>query len=759
MGIAAQVAARWVEWPGRDYLAAPSMGGGSNPITFPTTPLRLKVELQLGGNWVDITSYIYKDTRIKITRGRGNEATRAQPSKCTVRLKNPNRVWSPRNAGGPYYGLLNRNVKLRVTVNPGDADYVRYTGFVSQWPQQWSTGNHRWVDLQAFGILKRLGQGQSALRTPIYRSVSARNPLAYWTLTDTSGTTAGASEVATGTEFTLADGAVFAGTTVPDGSPAVVVNAGSGRGLIPSTGSSTLADGEGFIVGFGMKVVGVPVDALIDRPYLSFKSPNGSTVQWDVVPITEDGGLPVQVIMRDSAGTYTNGFDIGPFYDGIADMQANFNDTWNYYQFTVKRVGANVEIVGYFNGAVVHVGSLPTAGFLPLGRMTEVDINLQGRDWSTFDLALSSISVLPTSSMAGNTDGAAFHAFVGEAPTTRFARLCNEEGLDYTIVETGPDTEGMGPQAVDTVLNLLRACEATNEGVLDEDFQGRLRLLSRTSTWSQPASMIVNYTSGPHGAIKDGFKPTDDDLLVRNDWTITRQGGNSRRFVQSEGPLNVNDPSEDPQGISRYDDSATLSLAEDDQAFTHASLRVARGTVDEMRIAEMPLHFTSTPDLLDEWLKMDINSGWKIINTPVDMGSIPAWQIMTGYSEEFDQIEWRASLAGAPASPEQIGILDNGTPSGGRLNCGACTLAEDLDTTETAIDVAIADTCTWVNFNLPYGVSFSGEDVLVTAAAAPVGAGSSWTQTLTVIRSVNGVVKTHSTGARVNVTAPFILGL
>lgn len=74
------------------------------------------------------------------------------------------------------------------------------------------------------------------------------------------------------------------------------------------------------------------------------------------------------------------------------------------------------------------------------------------------------------------------------------------------------------------------------------------------------------------------------------------------------------------------------------------------------------------------------------------------------------------------------------------------TLNEDLTTTETDVDVATATLPLWtIDPNeFPFDIMVGGERMTVTSIS-----GSSSPQTFTVIRSRNGIVKAHSTGAAV----------
>ncbi len=86
---------------------------------FPATPLPTTIELQLAGTWVDITSYVYTRDPIRISRGRADESSRAEPSKCAFTVNNFDGRFSPRKATGPYYGTIGRNTPVRVSVTQG----------------------------------------------------------------------------------------------------------------------------------------------------------------------------------------------------------------------------------------------------------------------------------------------------------------------------------------------------------------------------------------------------------------------------------------------------------------------------------------------------------------------------------------------------------------------------------------------------------------------------------------------------------------
>ena len=96
-------------------------------MVFPATPLDLRVELLLGSTWTDITAgnYVYQRSGPAVViRGRPDESSQASPSSGALELNNRDSRFSPRNATGPFYGLIGRNTPLRISV-PEGASYLR----------------------------------------------------------------------------------------------------------------------------------------------------------------------------------------------------------------------------------------------------------------------------------------------------------------------------------------------------------------------------------------------------------------------------------------------------------------------------------------------------------------------------------------------------------------------------------------------------------------------------------------------------------
>lgn len=89
---------------------------------FPQGRLPIRVELQLGGDWEDVTEWTRgksSEVPITITRGRTAEGAVTERSTCGLTFDNRLGDFSPRNPMGRWYGLLGRNTPVRVTITEG----------------------------------------------------------------------------------------------------------------------------------------------------------------------------------------------------------------------------------------------------------------------------------------------------------------------------------------------------------------------------------------------------------------------------------------------------------------------------------------------------------------------------------------------------------------------------------------------------------------------------------------------------------------
>lgn len=763
MPIAPLVAAYGRRWP-RQGQGPIGMPNGVPPVTFgqPGVMLGVKVVMFLGGEWTDVTALgyvLYRDAVI-VQRGIGAEGGFSRSSRGTFTLKNEDGNLSPRNPAGIYFGKLGLNIQVKIYVNPGSGDLLRITGRVTDWSPKIGSDNERTVGVTVSGVIQQISQGERPARSSARRFLELgptlgdfTAPLAAWTMEDTgvaSGGTAlyGAADLRPFVGI-HPSGAVVTypqwgkGTLAPWLPP--VLNAANANGLSivwapvsmsPSVIAWTMdlayagtTDSPGTVVDFNPSYLG----GAAGWPQLIF-SPVGNEMQ-----ITLDGGPEISIA---TAG----------LYDGLAHhvrltaFQSGADTGW---QVSVDAVIMNTGTYAGLTLPVVRTFGLVTDGGSGAAAIGYVAV------YGDVESSLPDAS----DSIRGHQPAS---GFAGETPSTRFLRICREEGIECVVDELVVDSQIMGTQGVGTPLQLLEQCAEVAEGVLDETMENKLRLTSRTARWNQAPMIVIDYDLHAVGNSSAGLDPSDDDRFVRNKWTITRQDTSFSTTVEkTTGSLNSNQREDDPQGVGLWPDSGTLSLSDDIDTLGHAAWRTAKGTVDQLRFRGLPvlLHNPRSAGLIELWTSRDPVGGrlW-LANAPADFGGGTLDQMIDGYVERFDQFEWLIIPNTSPNDINAVGTLDN--PVGDFLDSDGTTTNELLDTTETGINLAIADNCVWAH-DVDFDIVIDSERMTCTGVFAATGGPYPATQfqTITVVRSVNGVVQTHDFGVPVHPFNPFILAL
>jgi hypothetical protein len=288
-------------------------------------------------------------------------------------------------------------------------------------------------------------------------------------------------------------------------------------------------------------------------------------------------------------------------------------------------------------------------------------------------------------------------------------------------------------------------------GILYEprDFFG-LAYRTHRSLYNNAFNVVLNYAAG--GEVAPPLDPVEDSDAIGNDITVTRYQGTSARAVQETGPLNVQEP---PAGVGRYDKEHTLFLYADSQCFHQAYWKRHLGTWDEARFPVVNFDLTAMAEagkttLLSQTASLDVGDRFGIGSPPTPW--LPPEVIdqrVQGSTETIESHHWSIAANTTPGLPYQVGVLDHTLV--GRLDSTETTLNEALDTTETGVDV-ISLTTPWSTTAEPYSIMVGGELMVVSTCT-----GAGLTQTFTVTRSTNGVVKTHAAGTPVRLSPPMRL--
>lgn len=685
-------------WP-----ASPAASGPSD-VTHPI------VELFLGEQWVDITSYVYYRDMITITRGRRDEATQTDPSSCRFTVNNRDGRFSPRNPTGPYYGLIGRNTPVRVSIIRNGERRYRFHGEVSSWPVKWDiSGSDVYVEVEAAGILRRLSQRNAPLLSPMRREFTApsrTNIVAYWPFEDLGNASVVASGISGHQPMTVAGTATFATYTDWAGSDALpTLGTATFSGIVPSY----TATGEIAVRFF----VHAPAAGVTTTQTLLDISTTGTASRWRVY-LDSTGGLAVKAVNKAGTVLLDTGFIAFAINDVRCSLILELTQGGSGVDFRLREENyTSVSLVAQSVPATEWTG---TVAVQTCGRVTSVRV---GTDGGLGDVAVGHLSVADALTAYTHT-GSAVVGWRGETPTNRVIRLCQEEGISYQDLTHGTTgTVYMGVQGIDTLVNALNECAATDLSTLVElrDQLG-LGFRTRTSLYNQDAALTLDYAQNQLSAALD---PVDDDRYTNNDVTVSRVNGSSDRKVLDSGTLSVQDP---PNGVGRYATSVSVSLRDDDLLPDQASWRLHMGTVDEARYPQISLNlrhstFTSSVDMMNAALMLDVGDRLVVDNPPAWLPPDAISQIVEGFTETLGVLEHDIVITCSPESAYHVMVLDDDSDTRGRLDTAGSELTDAITASATTMSVTTTSGPVWVDSNdysyeFPFDVRVGGEVMTVT---------------------------------------------
>ncbi|MGI5443830.1 hypothetical protein ACQEV4_42760 [Streptomyces shenzhenensis] len=571
--------------------------------------------------------------------------------------------------------------------------HVRMTGEVPAWPPTRDlSGNDNYVSINPTGLMRRMDAGTKPQDSALLRFIKTRGPVECWPLTDGPAST-GARSMVGGSDMRQE---IYIG----EGNTAAAWGQGSLADWIEPT-LQVKANTSGYIRG-------------------ACRRTTGTDAFWSVDLFLAGGGIP-------SAGSFTV-FDRGASTDEDNQVRIETVFTGNLDRLSVIRWSeggsassgallANIDGVGIYNEDPHHIrlsidpqasqtlwylyvdGTLRGNGTIPGIVMKSVkDIRL-GWGFLTLDgitMSDRSFGYLTYWDGAGPTAAEMWTAYLGyqsERAGTRIERLAAESG--YTASTAGETVyqRRMGIQGRKKLLELLNEANRTNFGYLLEA-RDRPELIHRgqSTLWNQQPALVLDFAAG---LISPPFKPVDDDKLTENDVSVKREFGSSPgRQVLDEGELSVRDF---PDGVGRYDNEYTYSLATDDQADQVAYMRLHLGTYAGVRYTRITLNLANERvfALIDDILRVDVGDRLRLTSLPPDHGPDDVYVLVAGYTEEAGPDAWKITFNCVPGEPWTAGVV--GSDSYGRADTGGCRLAAAVDAAGTAVDVFTTGLARWVN--------------------------------------------------------------
>ncbi|WP_086705589.1 hypothetical protein [Streptomyces antimycoticus] len=572
---------------------------------------------------------------------------------------------------------------------------MRFVGEVSSWPSRWGVaGQDVWVPLEASGILRRLGQGAKALESTLRRRIPTDpNLLAYWPMEEDRDATRAYSPLAGVAPMAVSGVEFAADDTLPGSSPLPKIGTTSAfSGRVPQG-----PDGV-WHVEYVYNLSGYPTTPTM---LLELRTTGTYTrIQFEIRP----DNLRVYGISTsgDSSST-TLILNIGP--------TTNFTQSWNRLQFRAQTTGGSTTF--WCQWITVGGGGFTLSTTLPVtaGRITAVSC-APGAGLDQVSLSMGHLSVL--SALTSDVYTFADHGFTDETAGARTLRLTQEEGVPLALAGAGDATPGMGPQRPDTLLDLLQQAADTDGGILGEARDRlALRYRVRASLYNQPPTLQLDY-QGP--GLAPPLDPQDDDAGVRNDITVSRIGGSSARAVLEEGPLSTASP---PAGVGVYDESVSLSLADDDQAEPIANWRLWLGTQDEIRYPSVHVDLTKAPQMADAAAAVVEGDRITIANPPAWLPPETIDLLVQGYVETFLPHKWDITFNCTPGRPWLMARTDD--PQFGRVATDGTELAAGVDADDTTLSLAVDGTL-WTTdpANCPMDIRVGGEAMTVTRITGAV---------------------------------------
>ena len=719
------VAALWDELVGEEgdplgeLLPGPfgDSPAGGLPLAGALAPAAYIVEVAFGADltaapqtwsWTDVTADVLIETaQVVITQGRADETSQAQPATCTFQLDNTSGAYSPYNPAARWWPSVRRNTPVRVRISPDGSMagwHVRFQGYANGFPPSWNTvSREATVTVSASGLLRRLQQGRTPLRSALYRLISKAQPApkAYWPCED--GTSAVQCVEINGrlpllptpTRFTPDDGANF-----------YTINR-------PAIGAVAGPIGSANVVGY---IAGGQLTGYV-TPYTS--TGKAAISFWIQHPLTANpscNSLPLDVyfaggtigdivvILQVSSGTYS--LILSAYrrsdnhqYAALVSTPNLFDALWHEARIVAQPSGSDTLVTLYIDG--VSVASTTATGET-LGIVDHVVTNIGFNVAGPFLTGLGPISVWDDPASVPAAMVTAGGGYNGETATARLARLCGEEGIQIDIA--GTSTTTMGPQSADTLLNLLRECEATDAGVLADGFGPGLRYITRTSRYNQPAAMTLDATADEVGY---PFAPVDDDQRNRNQVKVDRKNGSSATYEDVSGPLGT-------KAIGTYDSSLTVNPADDSGLRNRAAWEVRRGTIQGLRYPTLIVDLLAAPQRIADWLATVTGSRVDVANVATlapahPPGTVPL--IVEGWIETFDSFHWSAHATCSPNDPYVVAEM--GTA---RVDSAGSSLAQDAAAGSTSLSVSVTGSLWGTSGgNFPQDFWVGGLRVTVTA--------------------------------------------
>jgi len=553
-------------------------------------------------------------------------------------------------------GLFCKDGTALVTFSEVEINQWRAHAEIQQLPQRWDLSRQdRWVPVAARGILQRLGQGRKSLDSAVTLHLQEYTTSRMWIPLETidSGSTTAGNRVAGGTD------ALVRGLTAatPEQTGTLALPGVSGYVTFDDENSFLIARARpGAAAGVWSILVFWKLPSAPASDVLLYQVESSGTGRRYLVYLQTDLNMRIEVrsdinVLLDQA--------FGLSYFGTEHPQG----CWLAANLYILQNGGNVDYAWNYHrpgGANFYTANGSFAG--TAGIFREIRFNSTAAIVTAGNLSITQIFHYPGDLPFVTADFArAAYAYIGEEAVTRYLRLTLNAGIKSTTTGFTGDSKPMGAQVPAKLLDNLQQCAEIDDSILmEERDDDGLNMRTRESLWNQiPLELDIDA-----GHLSPPLDPTRDDQRTRNDITVKRVNGSFATSVQTEGPLNVNAPEDDPDGVGTYDEGPEMNFHVDTQLQPAANWRRSRGTIDDPRYPGVHADFTATayqadPALAASLLAKDSGDMLSILN--VEVGYNPTEQIIQSYREQLDQYDFDLTFITAPGKVYRVGVMNKTT--------------------------------------------------------------------------------------------------
>jgi hypothetical protein len=681
----------------------------------------VNAQLLISGSFTNKTPFTSEGIDVQVGP---DVETGTRQSKISLTWDNSDLSMDPSNVLSPLYGLIGLNTQCRLQVG----GTTLCTAEAVKWAPDRTLGHtvtpargRSWTDFSAEGVLRRLGKWEDPLRSAIFRQIISYDSTkltGYWSA-EGPGTNL-PNAISGGFTGKVVGTATWAGNAGAAGSDKTI-QLGSDGAL---SASFIRSSASGWQIAVMAQIAAIPATTTYVT-FFSWRTSNGVTYDLQ----TSNGGFQVVATRDDGTvlGSVSSLWGTGVVPSG-----------WVRYRIRVTVSGSTVTVeMGWYpqDGTVVY-GTSGTYSGTSTGTLANWYVSpasttngaSYGHIMGTTDVALDLLTGRPVASLNG---------YKGERAATRYARLCDEEGIANAVLGTAASTIAMGPQKPGLFLDLLQECSVTDRAILyDDPSTIGLMFRTRSNRYGQTSKLDLTYGNGLH---VQALKKVIDDVGVVNNVTVTNTTGTAVTRVLTAGPYSVQPP---PNGVGRVKGTVAVNQLDDEALDDRAEFELNLLSQGRPRYQQITVDLLANPGLITAC--NSIRPGDLITLAGVEPDPVPLHVI--SYVHHVGHTERKFVMECVPGELWKTGQYD--TTSAGNVYGVASTSLNALSgTTGTSLVVNVPDPLeTWSLTATGYSLVIEGERVTVTGAFGAVSAG---TQTATVTRSVNGVVRTHTAGAAV----------